>query len=127
MNPDFRTEINHFFLNMATFVETFDRYKSEMDSLGIAYDDALFTAVTKALGPVIYNDDSSRVSCSDAEELARVKNNFLIGKLGLADGPELDAALQDVCQQLGTSNRNKYRAMFYYLLVEKLGQQAKYQ
>ena len=98
-----------------------------MDSLGIAYDDALFTAVTKALGPVIYNDDSSRVSCSDAEELARVKNNFLIGKLGLADGPELDAALQDVCQQLGTSNRNKYRAMFYYLLVEKLGQQAKYQ
>lgn len=112
---------------MATFVETFDRYKSEMDSLGIAYDDALFTAVTKSLGPVIYNDDSSRVSCSDAEELARVKNNFLIGKLGLADSPDLDAALQEVCQQLGTSNRNKYRAMFYYLLVEKLGQQSKYQ
>ncbi len=111
---------------MATFVETYDRYKSEMDGLGIAYDEALFSAVTKGLGPVIYNDDSGRVSCSDPDELARVKNNFLIGKLGLADGPELDAALTEVCEQLGTSNRNKFRAMFYYLLVVKFDKSSMY-
>ncbi|HMX41980.1 MAG TPA: DUF2853 family protein [Saprospiraceae bacterium] len=111
---------------MATFVETFDNYKSEMNGLGISYDEALFSAVTKALGPVIYNNDSSRVSCSDADEMNRVKTNFLIGKLGLADGPALDAALKEVCDQLGSSNRNKYRAMFYYLLVVKFGKQGLY-
>jgi Protein of unknown function (DUF2853) len=111
---------------MATFAETFDRYKSEFDSLGISYDEALFQAVTKAVGPVIYNEDSSRVSCSDAEELARVKNNFLIKKLGLSDGPELDAAMNAVCEQMGSANRNKYRAMFYYLLVVKFGKESVY-
>ena len=111
---------------MATFVETFDNYKNEMNNLGIDFDEALFTAVTKGVGPVIYNADSSKVSCSNADEMARVKNNFLIGKLGLADGPALDAALQEVCDQLGSSNRNKYRAMFYYLLVVKFGKQGMY-
>lgn len=111
---------------MATFAETFDKYKSEFDSLGISYDAQLFEAVTKGLGPVIYNDDSSRVSCSDAEELARVKNNFLIGKHGLADSAKLDDAISAVCEKLGSSNRNKYRAMFYYLLVKELGLEGNY-
>lgn len=111
---------------MATFVETFDSYKAEMSKLGISYDEALFSAVTKAMGPVIYNADSAKVSCSDSDEMTRIKNNFLIGKLGLSDGPELDAALKEACEQLGTSNRNKYRAMFYYLLVVKFGKQGNY-
>lgn len=111
---------------MATFAETFDNYKSEFDGLNISYDEALFSAVTKALGPVIYNNNSSRVSCSDDAELERVKKNFLIGKLGLSDGPELDAALKGVCEQMGSSNRNKYRAMFYYLLVVKFGKESMY-
>jgi hypothetical protein len=112
---------------MATFVETFDKYKSEFNGLGISFDEALFSKVTKALGPVIYNNDSGRVSCSDDAEMARVKTNFLMGKLGLADGPELDAALKEVCDQMGSSNRNKFRAMFYYLLVVKFGKEAMYQ
>ncbi|MCC6280322.1 MAG: DUF2853 family protein [Saprospiraceae bacterium] len=111
---------------MATFVETFDKYKSELDALGISYDETLLSAVTKGLGPAIYNDDSSRVSSSDPDELARVKTNFLIGKLGLSDGPELDQAIADVVEQLGASNRNKYRAIFYYLLVVKLGKASVY-
>ena len=111
---------------MATFVETFDKYKSELDTLGISYDEALLSAVTKGLGPAIYNEDSSRVSSSDPDELARVKTNFLIGKLGLKDGPELDQAIADVVEQLGSSNRNKYRAIFYYLLVVALGKASVY-
>jgi hypothetical protein len=112
---------------MATFAETFENYKSEFAELGISYDESLFSAVTKALGPVIYNADTGRVSCSDQDELDRVKNNFLIKKLGLSDGPELDAALKAVCEQMGSSNRNKFRAMFYYLLVVKLGKESMYQ
>ena len=41
--------------------------------------------------------------------------------LGLSDDPELDAAIKEVCEQLGSSNRNKYRGMFYYLLAVKFG------
>jgi hypothetical protein len=111
---------------MATFAETLDKYKAELDSLGISYEEGLLSAVAKGLGPAIYNDDSSRVSSSDPDELARVKNSFLIGKLGLADGPELDTAIQGVVDQMGSSNRNKYRAIFYYLLVVKFGKASVY-
>lgn len=79
----------------------------------------LLKAVAKACGPSIYNEDSSKVSTSDKAELDRVKKNFLIKKLGLPDNSELDTAIKEVIEQLGSSNRNKYRAMFYYLLVKK--------
>ena len=91
------------------------------------FDDAdLLAAVAKGLGPSIYNADSSKVSCSDQAELDRVKNNFLIKKLGMKDGPELDAAIKEVCEQFGSSNPSKYRAGFYYLLVQKFGKQKVY-
>jgi len=41
----------------------------------------------------------------------------------LTDGPELEDAIKDVCKQMGSSNRNKYRPVFYYLLVEKFEKQ----
>jgi hypothetical protein len=50
----------------------------------------------------------------------------LIKKLGLDDSPALDAAIKEVCEQLGSANRNKYRAIFYYLLVKKFGKEAVY-
>jgi hypothetical protein len=109
---------------MATFVETFDIYKSEMSNLGIDYDEALFFTVTKSIGPIIYNADSSRVSCTDSDELSRIKNNFLIGKLGLADSPDLNAVIQETCERLGAANRNKFRAIFYYLLVVRFGKES---
>jgi hypothetical protein len=56
----------------------------------------------------------------------RVKTNFLINKLGLTDGPELDAAIKEVCEAMGTSNRNKYRTLFYASLVKKFGKESVY-
>lgn len=109
---------------MATFEETLKVFEAQMDKLEISYDADLFLAVTKSLGPSIYSNDASRVSCSQASELETVKNNFLLKKLELADGPELDAAIKEVCETLGTSNRDKYRACFYYLLVKKFGKEA---
>ncbi|MGF1447244.1 MAG: DUF2853 family protein [Pikeienuella sp.] len=82
--------------------------------------------VTVALGPSIYNADSSVVSSSDPSEVATVKNNFLIGKLGLADGPDLDAGLDAVFETYGRSNRHKYRAVVYYLLAKHFGKEAIY-
>ena len=42
----------------------------------------------------------------------------------MSDDPSLEEAIIEVCQKMGTSNRNKYRPVFYYLLVEKFEKQA---
>ena len=52
-------------------------------------DMALLTKVTIGCGPAIYNADAATVAASQPAELETVKNNFLIKKLGLKDGPEL--------------------------------------
>lgn len=112
---------------MSKFDEALEQYQESMKKIGIKKFDAdLLKAVTKGLGPSIYRKDSASVSCSEDSELERVKKNFLVKKLGLKDGPELDNAIKEVCQTMGASNRNKYRAIFYYLLVEKFGKQKLY-
>ncbi len=83
-------------------------------------DVAFLHKVIKNLGPSIYNKDAETVSCSQKSELERVRENFLKKKLGLKESDEaLDKAIGEVCEQMGTSNRNKYRATFYYLLAKK--------
>ncbi|MCU0449487.1 MAG: DUF2853 family protein [Bernardetiaceae bacterium] len=111
---------------MSKFDEAIASYKAELDKVGVKIDDTLLTAVAKGLGPSIYNNDSSRVSCSDNTELERVKKNYLIGKLGLADGPELDKAIKEVCEKLGSANKNKFRAIFYAMLVQKFKKEGFY-
>ena len=81
-------------------------------------DMKLLTAVTIGCGPSIYNKDACTVSAGDPKELERVKKNFLINKLGLKDTPKLDEGIQAVIDKYGRSNRNKYRAVVYYLLVK---------
>jgi len=87
-------------------------------------DMALLTKVTIGCGPAIYNPDSSLVAGSDPEEIQRVKNNFLMKKLGLADGPQLVDAIDAVLETYGKAERNKYRAVVYYLLVRHFGKEA---
>lgn len=111
---------------MSQLSDLLEKFQAENESLGLGLDASLIEAVAKGLGPSIYNDDSSRVSCSDQTELDRVKTNFLIGKLGLSDGPELDDALKAVCEAMGSANRNKYRALFYAALVQKFGKESLY-
>lgn len=102
---------------MSSYEEAFKRFTTELESLGFSYHEGLYHAVTKHLGPSIHNQDSSLVACDQPKEMETIKTEFLIGKLGLTDGPELDAAIQQVCGALGGSNTNKHRASFYYLLV----------
>jgi hypothetical protein len=111
---------------MSKFDEKLALYEGEMKKLGLKCNLELLTKVTKGLGPSIYKADAETVSGSDEKELATVKNNFLIKKLGLADSAKLDGAIANVIEKMGKSNRNKYRAIFYYLLVEELGQASKY-
>ena len=111
---------------MSKFDEKLALYQSEMNKLGLQFDADLLTKVTKGLGPSIYKADAETVSGSDKSELATVKNNFLIKKLGLADVPKLDSAIDAVIEKVGKSNPKKYRAIVYYLLVKELGQESKY-
>jgi hypothetical protein len=111
---------------MSRFQEEVTKYQKSMDKIGIKYDAKLFEKVAKGCGPSIYNKDSSSVSCGDPAELDRVKKNYLIKKLGLKDSPKLDEAIKEACETMGKSNRNKYRAIFYYLLCKKFKKSAIY-
>ncbi len=93
---------------------------------GMTPDMDLLTKVTIGCGPAIYNDDASTVSGTDPSELETVKNNFLIKKLGLADGPALDSAIDSAMETYGRSNRNKYRAVVYYMLTKHFNKEAVY-
>ncbi len=89
-------------------------------------DMALLTKVTIGCGPAIYNDDSSTVAGSDAAELETVKKNFLMKKLGLADSPKLMEAIHAVIETYGKSERQKHRAVVYYMLTKHFGKEAIY-
>ena len=66
------------------------------------------------------------VGASDKEELKRIKANFLIKKLGLTDGANLMDGINAAVDTYGKSERNKFRAVFYYLLVKHFGKEKVY-
>ncbi|MGB3606305.1 MAG: DUF2853 family protein [Psychroserpens sp.] len=103
------------------------KYAADLkDKCGMTPDMDLLTKVTIGCGPSIYNADAATVSGSDASELATVKNNFLIKKLGLADSPKLDEAINAVLETYGKSNRNKYRVVVYYMLTKHFNKESVY-
>lgn len=89
-------------------------------------DMALLTKVTIGCGPSIYDNDASTVAASQAGELETIKANFLMKKLGLADSPRLMEGINAVIDTYGRSERNKYRAVVYYMLVKQFGKEAVY-
>ncbi len=107
--------------------EKIEKYIAEMDKLKISFEKDLFTSVAKGLGPALFRKDAEVVSCGDPSELATVKKNFLMKKHGLEDSEKLDTAINAVCEKMGKSNKNKYRAIFYYLLTEDLGLAGNYE
>ncbi|MEM7238566.1 MAG: DUF2853 family protein [Pseudomonadota bacterium] len=85
---------------------------------GMTPDMDLLTKVTIGCGPAIYNADSATVAATQDGELETVKNNYLIKKLGLKDGPALMEAINAAIETYGKSERNKYRAVMYYMLCK---------
>lgn len=107
--------------------ELIQKYAEDIKTkFGETPDMDLLTKVAIGLGPAIYNLDASKVSGSDDKELETVKNNFLIKKLGLADSPALMDAIKTVIQKYGQSEKNKYRAVIYYMLAKHFGKQSVY-
>ena len=112
---------------MSKLDEKVEHYISAAKELRLDLSDDLIAKVTAGLGPSIYQQDAETVSCSDSSELDTVKKNFLGNKLGVnADDATLDAAIKNVCEAMGTSNRHKYRALFYALLAKEFGKESVY-
>ena len=100
---------------MATKQEKLELYSNQIQEIEWNVDNELLEKIVDLLGPSIFNKDSETVACSDEEELQRVKESSVVEKLGLSVS---DEDLKKVCEKMGSSNRNKYRAVFYYFLAK---------
>ena len=107
--------------------ELIQKYANDLRTkCNVQPDMDLLTKVTIGCGPSIYDNDASTVSGTDSSEIETVRNNFLINKLGLSDSPKLDEGINKVLDLYGKSNRNKYRAVVYYLLTKHFGKESVY-
>lgn len=93
---------------------------------GMEPDMDLLTKVTIGCGPAIYDADAATVAVSQPGEIRTVRTNFLMKKLGLPDSPDLDDAIAKVIDTYGQSERHKYRAVVYYMLVKHFGKEGVY-
>lgn len=96
------------------------------DSLAQTPDIDLLTKVTIGCGPSIYVPDGETVAASDEAEVARIRDGYLKQRLGLPEGVELDTGLQQVLDDYGSANQNRYRAVVYYMLCRHFGRESAY-
>lgn len=93
-------------------------YLADVKKYDAAADEAVVGKIVKHLGIALRNRDSSLVSASDPEELARVKASWC-GKLGVTDD-SADKAIDAVAKAMA-ADRSKSRVTFYYLVAKELG------
>ena len=99
--------------------EKYNLYLNDLKKYESDVDQDLLALIVFHLGPAIYRTDAEVVSCTNSDELDRVRNNFLKKKLGLEESDDkLNDSIKKVCEKLGKSNRHKYRATFYYILTK---------
>ena len=97
---------------MTDYAEDVKKYAKKINEDAVA-------GIVKHCGIALRSKDASMVSCSQKPELDRVRDSFLKKKLELTDSDDkLDRAIDDVCEKMGRSNKNKSRVTFYYLLAE---------
>lgn len=112
---------------MSKRAELVAKYAEDLKSkCGMVPDLALLEKVTIGCGPAIYSPDAEIVAATDAEELARIRQNFLVKKLGLPDDDKLAEAIGAAIDIYGRSERRKYRAVIYYMLVKHFGKESAY-
>ncbi|QPH52435.1 DUF2853 family protein [Pontivivens ytuae] len=101
-----------------------EKYAADLkEKAGMTADMDLLKAVTIACGPSIYDADASTVSASSTGELETVQKNFVMKKLGVTDADSAMGAVQKAIETYGRSNRNKYRAVLYYIITKQLGKE----
>jgi len=97
-----------------------DKYAADVKKYASNFNQAAVDGIVSYLSQgVLAKRDASLVSCSDPEELKRVRENFCKKKLVLSQSDEeINTILKDVCKAM-SAERNKSRVTFYYLVAEK--------
>lgn len=98
-------------------------YSADVGKFSSPVNEAAVDAIVKYCGIALRNADSSLVSGTDPDELARVRDGFAAKKLGLS-AAEADAGMKKVMEKMKGVNR-KSRVTFYYLLAEATGTMGK--
>ena len=84
-------------------------------------DIELLSVVINHLAGEDQSADAAKVACSNKAELEHIRDQFLISHIGLTlEAEQLDEAIKAICKDMGSSNRNKRRDIFYYLLIKHL-------
>ena len=94
-------------------------YLADVRKYDSGADEAIVKKIVSHLGIALRNRDSSLVSCSDPEELDRVKEKWCGKKFGIT-GDAADKAVEAVCKAMA-DDRTKSRVTFYYLAAKELG------
>ena len=82
-------------------------------------DEKAIDGIVKYCGIALQKRDSSLVSFTDKEEVARVRNNFLKKKLGLTQSDlELDKPIMAAADKM-KGDRTRNWVTVYYLLAEQ--------
>ena len=95
-------------------------YLADVRRYDAAADEAHVAKIVKHLGIALRNKDSSLVSCSDPEELARVREKWCKKKFGHTDDASADKIIAAVCETM-KADRSKGRVTFYYLVAKHMG------
>lgn len=98
-------------------------YSADVGKFSSPVNEAAVDAIVKYCGIALRNADSSLVSGTDPDELARVRDGFAAKKLGLS-AADADAGIKKVIEKMKGVNR-KSRVTFYYLLAEATGTMGK--
>ncbi|EFG2885711.1 DUF2853 family protein [Escherichia coli] len=93
-------------------------YLADVKKYDAGADADVVAKIVKHLGIALRSADASLVSCTDPEELKRVKASWCEKKLGVTSGA--DAAIEKVCETM-KADRTKARVTFYYLVAKDLG------
>ncbi len=98
-----------------------DDWAADVKKYVAGADDKAIAGIVRYCGIALRGKDSSLVSFSDKQEIARVRDNFLKKKLGLtASDADLDTAIRAVGEKM-KGDRTKNRVTVYYLLAEHYG------
>lgn len=112
---------------MSKLEEAVAKNMAEAKKCGMRVNQELLTKVAKKMGPSLYKADAAKVAFSNKDEMDRVKKNFINKKLGVTDEAKIEKALNEIKEKFGASNRNKLRALTYYLLVKKFKKEDLYE
>lgn len=107
--------------------ELIARYADDLrNKCGIEPDMDLLTRVTIGCGPAIYDAEAATVAAGAPHEREAIRKSYLVRKLGLTDGPQLNEAINAAIDACGRSDRDPYRPVVYYMLCRHFGKESVY-